>query len=511
MHRCRSFRAIGSATFLVAATVDGGAQAQNVIFDVSDPNPDSAALEVAGVGDWDGDGVVDFAIGATLDDGAGTDAGVVRIYSGKDASVLATLPGQTAGDWFGAVIVGIPDLDGDGKDDLGVLAAHANYAGFSSVYLIAGGTGVQLLRIDCPVGQFYFGYPFGPLGDVDGDGVGDLFASFAGFHEKVSIRSGADGHEIALFAGSNELFGCAVDALDDLDGDGVRDLLVGASYHDVQNRKVGAAYVISTATGGILRTHLGQFDGEHLGGSVGTLSDLDGDGVRDYAVGGTESPGSSSSKITVYSGASGATLATILPPAKELPLTGVRIVDTGDVNGDGVGDWMTDGRWTNANGSLYGAVFLVSGRTLLPLDRLEFDVGYVVFSPRLGDLDGDGIDDLAVGTIAPTGTNADVRVYAGDDLWLDALPTQPLAGTSIQLSTREGVPGALELLVLEAVDGVATLVVENGPAVFDATGGVAWTTTTPGGLAGHDFTLRAYAKDTLGHTIQSAPQTVSCK
>jgi hypothetical protein len=492
--------------------VSGRARAQDVIFDVSDPNPDSAAAEVAGVGDWDGDGVADFAIGAGFDDGAGTDAGVVRIYSGKNASVLATLPGATAGDWFGGIVVRIPDLDGDGKDDLGVLASGAFYAGHGSVFLMKGGTGAQLLRIDCPVGEGDFGYPLGPIGDVDGDGVGDLFVSFSGWHEKVSIRSGTDGHEIALFTGSNELFGYAVDALDDLDGDGVRELLVGAPYHqDVQHKTIGAAYVISTATGTVLRTHLGQFDGENFGGGVGTLSDLDGDGVRDYAAGGRQSPGSFSAKITVYSGASGAPLATILPPANGLLLAGAQIADAGDVNGDGVGDWMTDGSWTDPNGFLHAAVFLISGRTFLLLDHVEYDDHYAVLSPRLGDLDSDGIGDLALGSFGIAAVNADVRIYSGDDLWLDARPTQPIAGTSLELATREGSPGALELLVLEAVDGVTTFAVVSGPTVFDATGGAAFTATTPGGLAGHDFTFRAYAKDALGRTIQSAPQTVSCK
>jgi hypothetical protein len=511
MHRRHSFRAIGSAALLLAVAVSGSARAQDVLFDVPDPSPNSAALAVAGVGDWDGDGVGDFAIGAPLDDAAGTDAGVVRIYSGRNASVLATLPGATAGDQFGAVVIRIPDLDGDGKDELAVLASGAFYAGHGSVFLMKGGTGAQLLHIDCPVGEGDFGYPLGSIGDVDGDGTGDLFISFGGWHEKVSIRSGADGHEIALFTGSNELFGYSVDALDDLDGDGVRELLVGAPYHqDAQHRTIGAAYVISTATGSVLRTHLGQFDGESVGISVGTLADLDGDGVREYAVGAYPSPGSSSGKVVVHSGASGAPLATILSPGNGL-LIGAQIADAGDVNGDGVGDWMTDGSWTDPKGFLHGAVFLFSGRTNVLLDHVEFDDPFAVLSPRLGDLDGDGIGDLALGSCGVSSVNSDVHVYAGDDLWLDARPTHPVAGTSLALATREGSPGALELLVLEAVDGVATFAVVSGPALFDATGGVAFTAKTPSGLAGHDFTLRAFAKDALGRTIQSAPQTVSCK
>src|SRR6185295_12998937 len=67
------------------------AHAQDVLLDVSSPFPgDDFGFGIA-IGDWDGDGIGDLAIGALLDSTAGAFAGAMYIQSGKDGSVLATL------------------------------------------------------------------------------------------------------------------------------------------------------------------------------------------------------------------------------------------------------------------------------------------------------------------------------------------------------------------------------------------------------------------------------------
>jgi len=73
------------------------------------------------------------------------------------------------------------------------------------------------------------------------------------------------------------------------------------------------------------------------------------------------------------------------------------------------------------------------------------------------------------------------------------------------------VAGALTILALEAVDGVATFELVSGLSTFDATGGATFSATIPAGLAGHEFTLRAYAHDAMGRVIASSTQSVSCK
>ncbi|MFO0983164.1 MAG: integrin alpha [Planctomycetota bacterium] len=70
---------------------------------------------VALAGDWNQDGVTDFAVGRALL--FGPTPGIVRVYSGKGRMVLATLSGEFAGDAFGATLANAGDVNADGRDD----------------------------------------------------------------------------------------------------------------------------------------------------------------------------------------------------------------------------------------------------------------------------------------------------------------------------------------------------------------------------------------------------------
>jgi len=489
------------------------AQGQRIILEVKPPVPGGDAEVGVVIGDWDGDGVADLAIGAARDSTAASEAGAVRIHSGADGSVLQTFYGSNADDYFGSYVARIPDMNGDGVDELAVSAPYADNSGTDtgSVFVYAGGTGALLMQSDGPSNLIVYGYPLGPIGDVDGDGICDLFISQLGAGDVVHVVSGKDGSEIRTLNGTaGDVFGVDACAIHDVDGDGIRDLLIGAKHHlDANGKHVGAAFVVSTASGAVLRTHLGAFDGEFHGCGTAAVHDLDGDGVDDYVVTSKFDDILWSAMARVYSGATGNAIGKISSPDKR-SVYGTQVVGAGDLNGDGFGDFALAGWfYVGKNGGGCSA-FLFSGRTQLLLDRIEtFDRGFVL-APA-GDFDRDGFDDLVVGII-DTNFDGKVRLYAGDDLWLDASPSHPFAGDTVSLAAREGATGAPAILVLEDVDGNPTFQVVNGViGQFDATGGYAFSAVVPNGLAGHDMLFRAYAHDAAGNLIQSVRQGVHFK
>jgi hypothetical protein len=495
----------------VASSIGSLARAKDVLLDIKSPVPAVGRQNGIAIGDWNGDGIVDLAIGAPYDPTAASDAGSVRIHSGKDGSVLATIYGAAADEYFGWSVARMPDLDGDGLDDLavGALGTQVSATSSGSVYLYSGRTGALQRRIDNPSSGSSFGYLIGPMGDVDGDGIADLYVSH--YSGEVGVHSGADGHEITKITGSEvEYFGYAVCAVDDLDGDGVRDLLIGAKHHvNTQGYVVGAAYVCSGATGAILRTHEGTWNDLYLGYDTAALADLDGDGVNDYAISVDFDVLLNSAAVYLFSGATGAQIAELTPPVTPWDYFLTQVVAAGDVNGDGVGDVAIEGSWIDVNGQSGGAVYLFSGKTLLGLDRIEVPDLLLHIAP-FGDLNGDGRDDLVVGGVAAS-LDGEVFVFAGDDFWLNATPTSARAFDTVEFDSREGPTGNLTALVLEAIDGIPTFQIVGGVRKLGSLGGNKQFITVPPGLAGHDFTFRAYANDASGRVIASTTQVLSCR
>ncbi len=80
-------------------------------------------------GDVNADGVIDIVISAPLDDVAGNGSGSVFVYSGCDGSLLYRFTGTAAREQFGYSVAAAGDMNGDGHADIRVGAPYADHGG----------------------------------------------------------------------------------------------------------------------------------------------------------------------------------------------------------------------------------------------------------------------------------------------------------------------------------------------------------------------------------------------
>ncbi len=207
-------------------------------------------------------------------------------------------------------------------------------------------------------------------------------------HQKISDTEGG-------FTGTlddNDLFGVAVASLSDQDGDGVGDLAVGALADDDGGTDRGAVWVLFLNVDGTVKSHQkisdteGGFTGildlyDQFGISLAALGDLDGDGVGDLAVGATgdDDGGTGRGAVWVlFLNPDGTVKAHQKISDTEGGFTGIldhgdlfgsSVASVGDLDGDGVGDLAVGAENDDDGGTGRGAVWV------LFLDGVPADCG----------------------------------------------------------------------------------------------------------------------------------------
>ena len=122
---------------------------------------------VAGAGDVDGDGYDDVIAGGPGRELAGMPAGAAYVLSGSDGSVLHSWLGSSTGAEFGVAVAAVGDVNGDGNADVAVGAPGEN--GFGSVRIYSGADGSTLhFALGGSVGA-EFGASVTGVGDVNSD------------------------------------------------------------------------------------------------------------------------------------------------------------------------------------------------------------------------------------------------------------------------------------------------------------------------------------------------------
>ena len=512
-------------------------------------NSDVLGLAVAGIGDLDNDGIEDIAVGAYQDDDGGTNRGAVYVlFLNTNGTVKAeqkisdTVGGLAAilvnNDNFGSSVDAIGDLDNDGVEDI-VVGAHFDDNGGidrGAVYILflnTNGTVKAEQKISSTVGGLAgpldnsdrFGIDVAGIGDLDNDGVEDI-AVGAIFDDDGGADRGA---VYVLFLNTNgtvkaeqkisstvggltgpldnsDFFGISVAGIGDLDGDSVEDIAVGAILDDDGGADRGALYVLFLNSNGTVKAEQKISDtvgglaaildnGDNLGTSVDSMGDLDGDGVNDIAVGAWTDDDGGADRGAVYvlflnsNGTVKAerkisdTVGGLTATLDNSDAFGRAVTSIGDLNGDGVNDIAVGASGDDDGGTDRGAVyilFLAPGCCSLSTAETATTLtitGAGQFEMGFNTATGGGIDRLYDLAEDPT------RLY---DLAGGAGDEETLLGLWVEYSgtyyTTNGAPGSK----LDLLEATPTRVRVRGDSFFEADGG---TTILPGMKGVTDYSV----------------------
>ena len=209
-------------------------------------------------------------------------------------------------DRFGQAIERIGDLDGDGVPDLAVGAEGYTGASDGAVWILfmnSDGTVRDREVITAsdvtPQAMSFvrFGKCLARLGDVDGDGTTDIAAGSSRYVWILYLNpDGTLKDDRAIDTANLSLDPEAMCGMTDLDGNGVPDLAIGDPYHAGGGIFRGAVEILFLFPNGALKKSqlisdqdggfLGVLDDwDDFGSSLARVGDIDGDGVVDLAVG----------------------------------------------------------------------------------------------------------------------------------------------------------------------------------------------------------------------------------
>jgi VCBS repeat-containing protein len=440
-----------------------------VITNTNDPNFSVFGSSVSNAGDVNGDGFDDVMIGNADGDPNGVqNAGLVYVVFGSGSGLSAQLDVSTLNGSNGFVLNGIGqedqtgisisgggDVNGDGFDDIVIGAARASPNGLANS------------------GQAYV-----------------IFGTGSGFPAQINLEllNGTDGFSInGRIANSNA--GGAVKIITDINGDGLEEIFIGARFD-----QPGKAYLFfGSSTGFPAVINLSTLEGinslvidgsifHSVGESVSGAGDVNNDGINDLLVSrAIVSPGgfAAGGGFVVYGRNQGfpdeiripnltANEKSILPGFDDIKNAGNALTGLGDVNGDGIDDFLVAADNSGFLGRpSAGSATVVFGKNgslpfLTPLSASDGSDRFVIVGANsrengtgtdkfgrsvsgIGDFNNDGLNDMLIG--APFTKNFNID-NAG--------------AAYVVYGSNAGFPSILDVANLDGGAGLGILIQEQG-------------------------------------------------
>lgn len=345
----RSHVIFGTAAGFSASVALSGLNGSNGFVINGENADDGSGTSVARAGDINGDGIDDVIIGAAAADPEGGGSGRSYVVFGRSTAFPAALDlisldgsagfainGAVPGSNAGRSVLAAGDINGDGLDDLVIGAsngdrqdgvrsgiAHAVFGRstpFTSPVRLRSLTGADGFTIEGEANGDNFGAKVAAAGDVNDDGIDDLlisapnadpgavssagrsyvlFGRASGFPAVFSAAAINAGTGFVMDgAGGVHRAGSEVAGLGDINRDGIDDIGIGAPGVTVGPNLTGRAYVIfgrrQTRTEPLALGSLdadsgfaidGEGDRHSFGIAISAAGDINGDGVADFVVG----------------------------------------------------------------------------------------------------------------------------------------------------------------------------------------------------------------------------------